>query len=232
MKFSKLTIEELQTMRSAGDEVLTCLGAIGRAGSNPVGQILRHTGPFYEDAHYPENDVSDRLTHSQYYYHAHRGPGEHGHFHTFVRALGMPSNIEPAPYSGLAERPLGPDAICHLIAISMNAVGLPIGLFTTNRWVTAESFYTAANTISLLDRFSIDHTDPCWATNRWITALLKLFRPQIVELIQQRDLVIENWIKTHPGDVFEDRELEVASEASIDIDEQIEAVDAELERRS
>ena len=231
MDFSKLTKVDLQAMQSAGVEVLTCLGAIGRSGSNPVGRILKHAGPFYEDAHYPENDVSDKSSHSQYYYHAHRGPGEHGHFHTFVRALGIPPGLDPAPYTGAAERPLGQDAICHIIAISMDATGLPKGLFTTNRWVTAESYYSAADTIRILEKFSVDHADPCWATNRWLTALMRLFRPQIAALIQQRDLTIENWKNTHPGDVFEDRELEVTSEARIDIDEQIAAVEAELSGR-
>lgn len=219
-------------MKAAGEEVMTCLGAIGRSSSNPVARILKHAGPFYEDAHYPEDDVSDKTSGSQYYYHAHRGDAEHGHFHTFVRVTGIPSGIEPAPYAGPSERPVGQDAICHLVAVSMNATGLPIGLFTTNRWVTAESFYAAADTIQILDRFSVDHADPCWATNRWLTGLLKLFRPQIIQLIQQRDVTIENWTKSHPGDVFEDRDLEVTSETGIDIDDQIDAIETELAKRA
>lgn len=223
--------DDLLAMKLAGEEVMACLGAIGRSGSNPVGRILKHAGPFYEESHYPDDDVSDKESGSQYYYHAHRGTDEHGHFHTFVRATGIPGGIEPAPYSGQSDRPLGSDAICHLIAVSMNANGLPIGLFTTNRWVTAESFYGASDTIRILENFNVDHAEPCWATNRWLTGLLKLFRPQIIALIEQRDAAIEKWAKEHPGDVFEDRELEVTSEAAIDIDDQIEAVDHELAKR-
>ncbi len=230
---ARLTDAQLIAVRDAGDEVLTCLGAIGRASTNPIARILKHAGQFYENAHYPDGDVFDQISGSQYYYHAHRsGTGEHGHFHTFVRARGLPEGITPAPYAGATPPPSGDDAICHLIAVSMNATGLPVGLFTTNRWVTAESYFSASDTIRTLERFSIDHADPCWATNRFLTALLRLFRPQIEDLIRQRDDTIAGWQSDHPEtDVFEDRALEVTSEMSIDIDEQIAAADALLLQR-
>jgi hypothetical protein len=225
-----LSDQDLLTLRSAGQEVMTCLAAIGRAATNPVARVLKHGGEFFEDAHYPDGDVFDSQSASQYYYHAHRaGTGEHGHFHTFIRAKGMPDDIAPAPYAGTSPPPTGDDAICHLVAVSMNAAGLPVGLFTTNRWVTAETFYSADDTIRLLAGFEVDHADPCWATNRWLTAMLRLFAPQIKDLIRTRDATIAAWQASHPGpDVYEDRELEVTSELAIDIDEQIAAVDAVL----
>ena len=48
------------------------------------------------------------------------------------------------------------DKISHLVAISMDKWGLPIGLFTTNRWVTAENWYEAADVVAMLDCFDID----------------------------------------------------------------------------
>ena len=144
----------------------------------------------------------------------------------------MPAGFVPVPYSGETPPPAGDDAICHLIAVSMNAAGLPVGLFTTNRWVTAESFYTADDVIQLLGRFEVNHADPCWATNRWLTAMLRLFKPHIEQLIRERDQTIDAWQQAHPErDVFEDRELEVTSERAIDIDEHIAAIDAELAAR-
>ena len=225
--------DALLAMSAAGDVVMTCLAAIGRAETNPVARILKHGGEFYEDAHYPDGDVFDRQTASQYYYHAHRaGTGEHGHFHTFIRARGIPAGLSPAPYSGGTPPPAGDDAICHLVAVSMNAAGLPVGLFTTNRWVTAETFYAAGDAIQLLTLFEIDHADPCWATNRWLTAMLRLFKPHIEQLILERDQTIAAWQRSHPErDVFEDRELEVTSERTIDIDEHIAAIEAELAAR-
>lgn len=226
-----LPASRLRRMSWAGDEVLEALRVLGRARTNPVAQMLRHQGEFLEFDHYPQGDIYDDETGAQYYYHAHRPQsGEHGHFHTFLRAQGMPSGIEPAPYAGEAERPLGEEAISHLIAVSMDKSGLPTALFTTNRWVTGESYFSADDTIAMLDRFEIDHAYPCLATNQWITALLRLFRPQIETLLRQRDAAIKDWERRHPGDdVFEDRRLEITSELPIDIDAQIARVDVVLQ---
>src|SRR3989304_3771732 len=88
----------------------------------------------------PPDDVFGRDTPAHYYYHAHRGmPGENGHFHTFLRAPGMPDGANPVSYSGGEPWPAGDEALSHLIAISMDAYGLPVRPFAVNRWVTAEA---------------------------------------------------------------------------------------------
>lgn len=231
--FSALPLSRLRVMSKAADDVLEALRVMGKASTNPVAQVLAHQGEFVELDHFPKGDVYDDDSAGQYYYHAHRSEtGEHGHFHAFLRVKGIPIGIEPAPYSGAAERPLGEDAISHLIAISMDRAGLPTGLFTTNRWVTGETFYCAKSVIAMLDRFDIDHTHPCLATNRWVSAMVRLFRPQIEQLLIARDRSIDAWQRQHPDrDVFEDRELEVTSEIAIDIDEQAAAVDAALKQQ-
>lgn len=233
LDFQVLSGARLESMAKAADDVLEALRVMGRAGANPVGQVLKHQGEFVEFDHYPKGDVFDDESAAQYYYHAHRSEsGEHGHFHTFLRAKGLPADISPAPYSGTGERPLGEDAIAHLVAVAMDRGGLPIAMFTTNRWVTGETYYVAEDVISVLDRFEIDHVDPCLATNRWISALLRLFRPQIEWLLHKRDERIAEWQRLHPDrDVFEDRALELTSQIAIDIDEQAAHVDAELARR-
>ena len=230
LDLNRLPRSKLQEMAKAADDVLEALRVMGKAGTNPVAQVLKHQGEFVESDHYPTGDVYDDESAAQYYYHAHRAEtGEHGHFHTFLRAKGFPSKFKPAPYSGKAKRPLGKNALSHLVAVSMDRSGLPIGLFTTNRWVTGETFYAAADVITMLDRFDIDHTHPCLATNRWISALLRLFRPQIEILLLQRDQTIGDWHRRHPKlDVFEDRDLEITSELPIDIDAQAALVDEAL----
>ncbi len=151
--------------------------------------MLRGQGTFAQWNHYPKGDVHDgethgydRETHGQYYYRAHpsdlRG-GEHGHFHTFVRAAGMPESMQPARLPAALKRPLGDKALGHLIGISMDKRGHPIRLFTVDRWVTGESWYAAGDAIALLDRFAITHAVPGWPVNRWIGAMVRLFRPQI-----------------------------------------------------
>jgi len=218
-------------MRAAGAEAVECLRVLDKAGLDLVSEVLRGQGTFYELEHYPADDVFDRDTHAQYYYHAHRGALEHGHFHTFLRAPGMPQGVAPVAYAGEEAWPSGDEAISHLIAISMDAFGRPISLFAVNRWVSAESWYPAEDVIRMLDRFAIDHAFPSWPVNRWLGAMLQLFRPQIEVLVRHRDSVVEAWRQAHPeGDVFEDRRIEVTGEFTISIDAQIAAVEAALGR--
>jgi len=230
-----LSTEELEQMRDAGELVRECYRVLGKTSDNVVGEILKGEETFFEWNHYPDGDVYDGVTHSQFYYHAHEAgdrPGEHGHFHTFLRPDGMPSGIAPAPVADY-EPPEDPDdALSHIIAISMDPKGFPTKLFTTNRWVTDEVWYTASDVCRLLYCFDIDHTQPSWPVNIWITNMLILFRPQIKEMIYARDAAVEAWRQDHPDtNVFEDRELEVTSEMLIDVDEQLVQVQQALAAR-
>jgi len=111
----------------------------------------------------------------------------------------------------------------------MDPQGFPLALFTTNRWVTGENWYVADDVIRLLDRFEIDHAVPNWATNRWLTAMVRMFHPQIVGLVKERGRAIA---ECTPSDgtthVFEDRDLEITSNFEISPDEQLENVRAAL----
>ena len=222
--------ERLLRMREAGYAVLNAWRALEKVGANVVGQCLAHQGTFYELEHYPRGDVFDEEFGAQYYYHAHRPDlGEHGHFHCFLRREGMPPGVKPVRMPPGTPRPEGMDAVCHLVAISMDDAGYPTHMFTTNRWVTNETFYSAADTLRMVDRFRVDHVHPCLATNQWITAMLQLFWPQIRLLLEERDRVIADWQRRHPGvNVYEDRNLEMPSRIPIDVDRQISLVEAAL----
>lgn len=224
--FSELSRVQLERMADAGAKIIECYRVLQKGGLNVVGEVLKGQGEFYELEHYPKDDVFDGETHSQYYYHAHRTEtNEHGHFHTFLRQPGMPAGLLPIPYSGLEPWPKDKDALSHLVGISMDAYGFPVGLFTTNRWVTAEAWYKAEDVIAMLDYFTIDHAYPSWPVNQWISAILILFRPQIEVLLRQRDQVISQWIDMHQGsDVFEDRRLELTSYLPINVEQQIKKI--------
>ena len=229
LDFGTLTGEELQTMAAAGREVMECHWVLAKTGDNIVGEVLRGQGTFYEYDHCPAGDIYDQETHSQYYYHAHRS-GEHGHFHTFFREKGMPEGAHPVEQSQAAYMKERDDKLSHLVAISMDQRGFPIGLFTTNRWVTAENWYAAGDVCAMVDRFTIGHAQPSWPTNRWITAMLRLFRPQIMALLHKRDAAVRNWLRRHPDrDVFEDRRLDLPSQVAISVDQQVRAVQAALD---
>jgi len=235
VSFDSLEIGELRAMLAAGERVLECMRVLGNTSDNIVGELLRESDSFFEWTHYPEGDVYDPRSHAQYYYHAHpkdERPGEHGHFHTFLRPKGMPAGIAPAPLPDFVPPEGANDALSHLVAISMDRRGNPLKLFATNRWVTGEVWYAAADVIRMLDRFAIDHVRPSWAVNIWITGMIALFRPQIVALITARDAAIAAWAEDHPDDnVHEDRALEVTDECGISIPDQIAAIRAALQAR-
>jgi hypothetical protein len=190
--------------------------------------------------HYPEGEVYDPASHAQYFYHAHpaaeQPAGEHGHFHTFLRAEGMPPGVMPLvlPEIGVAGQsapqaaPLkrgGRDEVSHLVAIALDGRGEPIRLFTTNRWVTGETWYPAADVIRMLDRFTVAEAPSAPLLNRWLTALVQLFSPQIGALLRERDRNLAEWRQRRRGDVFEDPRLEIASSTDIAVDEQLSFLD-------
>jgi len=232
--FMTLPRERLEDMRDAGDRVVECLRVLSVTDDNIVGELIKNEETFYEWNHYPDGDVYDQVSHSQYYYHAHpqeERSGEHGHFHTFLRPKGMPDGLRPALVDDY-EAPKDPDdALSHLVAISMDPAGLPIKLFVTNRWVTGEIWYTADDVCRMLDYFLIDHAQPSWPVNMWVSSMVRLFDPQIRDLVAARDVAVAAWRDGHKeSDVFEDRDFEVAADLAIDIDGQRAAIENALSR--
>lgn len=253
--FSRLTRAELERLATFGDDLADCEHRFARAASAPVAALLGGAGPIEEWQHYPETDVFDPATHAQYFYHAHaageRDAAEHGHFHTFLRAPAIPLGIRPLVMPELAiagspAAPVGPlvpsaprrhagkdgDPWTHIVALSMDRAGRLRGLFTTNRWVTDETWYKAGDVAALLDRFVVGAPPPETLVNRWLTAAVGLFRPQIIELLEARDAAVMGWRQRRRGKVhvFEDRRLEITSACAIDIDHQRRCIEAALRR--
>ena len=165
-KLADLSVPVLEKMLAAGHQVEAAMHSLHKADLNLVGECLKGQGEFYEYDHYPNHDVYDDDSHSQYYFHTHRGiDGEYGHFHTFLRSAGLPEGMQPVPNTGDEAWPEDKDAVSGLICISMSRAGLPIGLFTVNRWVCGDAWYAAEDVIRMLDHFSIDHAMPNLAVN-------------------------------------------------------------------
>lgn len=219
---------QLETMYEAAAEAVASARILAAEGANPVTAVLRGAAVVEEWAHFPAGDVVDAATHSRFYYHAHaadeRMPGEHGHFHTFVRPIALDAEAE----SDTNET--GP--VTHLIGISTDALGNIIRLFTTNRWVTGEVWRDADAVISMLDRFDMTRDEPSHALNRWVSGIVHMFKPQISDLLYARDARIAAFKSTHPdSDVLEDRALQIASESPVDFLAQICAIEAALNGR-
>ena len=225
LDFQSLTPLLLEEMAAAGRDFLDCQKSLRERGLTITDEFSERR--LYPFDHYPRGDVYDPVSCSQYYFHFHR-EGEHGHFHTFLRPKGMPADIQPA--DPMDQRPPGDnDALSHLVAIAIDAQGQPDMLFTTNRWVTAETWYKADDVKRMLPCFHVSHDRPSDLLNRWVTALVTLFQPQIERLLDERDATIARYSHRLPGiPVFDDRELEVTSQMSIDVPWQIGQVQQTL----
>ena len=230
----RLDREALDRMAAAAHEVIDIQMRLNMTGDNVVGELIKNADTFFEWNHYPDGDVYDAGNGSQYFYHAHPADlrvGEHGHFHTFLRPAGMPDGMLPAPVADYAAPADANDALSHIIGISMDEFGVPICLFTTNRWVTGEIWYSGADVMRMLDLFEIGHTQPSWPVNRWVSAMLRLFKPQVLGLIAARDEAVKAWShtgKAPDGNVLEDRVLEVTSYCLISIEGQARFIDTAL----
>jgi hypothetical protein len=256
--FARLSRAVLEAMAASGCALVECHQVMAAAGTSPLGEALQGAAPIYEWQHYPAGDIYDPGSHGQFFYHAHAagerqsgdGADEHGHFHTFLRAGGMPPGVRPMvmPELAVADNPAAPkapmvasapqnaegdsDPWSHLVAIAMDASGTPLRFFTTNRWVTGETWYPAADVARMLDGFALGDTAPSPLLNRWLVAMIGLYKPQIQALVAQRDETIMDWRRRRRAKVhvFDDRRLEVTSVLGIDIDRQIAQIDAALRR--
>ncbi|MGC2198725.1 MAG: hypothetical protein WA633_01035 [Stellaceae bacterium] len=233
---------EIERMAAAARTIRDCRRDLGVLGEDPIGELIAGGAAIFDWRHYPDGEVYDSQSHAQYFFHAHpadsRSLPERGHFHTFLRAEGMPAGVAPlllpelAIADAAAARPQAAplkrgarEEVSHLIAISIDGRGEPIRLFTTNRWVTGETWYRAEDVIRMLDCFVINEAAPAEVLNRWIGAVLQLFRPQIAILLRARDEGVMAWRRRRRTHVFEDPRLEVTSSLDVNLDAQLEFID-------
>ena len=238
--FENLNQNQLEKMLGAAQAVSEIMRVLQKSETNVVGEILKTADNFYEWEHLPEDDVYDRASHSQYYYHAHAKSDdgsnlhddEHGHFHTFIRGKAMPEAIAPLALKDYDPQTHISDINTHIIGIGMDGNGVPIRLFTVNRWVTGETWFDAKDILKILDQYEIDDTRPSWPLNLWISNMIVLFRPMIEELILERDQCIKKWEDDNPGveNIYEDRALEVTSYRDINLADYIEQLSTAVER--
>ena len=233
---------EIEPMVAAATVIADCRRELAARDRDILGEVMAREATVSEWRHYPDGDVYDPKSHAQYFYHVHpvigRPVREHGHFHTFLRAEGMPAGTAPLilPEVAVADVPALPpqapplkrgsrEEVSHLVAIAVDCRGEPIRLFTTNRWVTGETWYRAEDVIRMLDRFAITEVEPSETLNRWVCAMLRLFRPQIAALLRMRDETVMAWRRRRRTQVFEDPALEITSSLEISLDAQLAFLD-------
>lgn len=174
-----------------------------------------------EYEHYPPNDVVDLRHGSQFYYHAHRdGDREHGHLHLFWHATASGRRR----YLRAGKPRWSRTAPTHLFAISLDARGLPVGLFTVSRWVTDGHWFDASTTMSFVERFVLAEVEGHELSCRWLTGFVRLYRPLIESLLIRRDRVLAR--RSNLNDALEDHRLEVLSQAPIDWAADLDALES------
>jgi hypothetical protein len=229
--------------RDAAATLRECRRVLTASSSTILREVTEGAGDIAAWQRYPAGEVYDPDNHAQYFYHCHTGSagstagGEHGHFHLFLRAEGIPAGITPLvlPELAVANAPVPPqsaplkrggrDEVVHLVAIAIDWHGEPVRLFTTNRWVTGETWYCADDVICMLDRFQVGGDMPSAVLNRWVGAVVRLFQPEIAVLLRNRDKAITEWRWRRRNNVFEDQRLEIASSFAIDLDARLAMVE-------
>lgn len=208
--WASATDAELRAMRQAAARSVAGFAAA----TATAGSLLRSwTGaaPLRSFDHQPPGDVVDARSGSQFYYHAHRrGAAEHGHVHLFWHAsasggrrylrAGRPAWVRSAP--------------THLLAIGLDARGLPRSLFTVNQWVTDGHCFDAAATLACVDRFAPAGVPGHEASCAWLSGLVRMYRPLIADLLRRRDARLAT--RADPVAARQDRRLELLSRSSID----------------
>ena len=148
--------------------------------------------------HYPfDGGVLDEETGYRVFFHAHRKK-EYGHFHTFH------------------EKPNGD--LVHLVMVSMDKKGYPIKLSTVNRWVTGDVFVKGDELKKHFLNFKMNDTlFPDKRIGAFVWELFKEFETEILQLIEERDKAIRDYVRKNTRDPFKDREVEILSSAAIEV---------------
>jgi len=179
--------------------VLSVIRSLQAEGSNVVLKIM--DGQKYKRnplVHYPfDGGVLDEKTGYRVFFHAHRKK-EYGHFHTFYEK----SNGD----------------LVHLVMVSMDKKGYPIMLSTVNRWVTGEVFVKADELKRRFLNFKMnDALFPDERIGAFVRELFTEFETEILQLIEQRDEAIYDYVKKNAREPFDDREVEILSSTNIEI---------------
>jgi hypothetical protein len=161
-----------------------------------------------QNQHYPAGDLVAPGSGTQCYYHCHRGDGEHGHLHLFRRSR--------------PQRPL-----THLIAISLDGRGLPLGLFSVNRWVSQDRWLPAADTLRLLEGMSLSGSACDPHLGGWLLHFLRFYRPTLEAVLRERDRCLRQ-ISPSRTLALEARDLEIPSHRPIDWAADLAAAEADL----
>lgn len=208
----KLPLQERSDLYASGLKALESTQSLLQQGKTVISEII---GPaaYVEWEHYPKRDAKSR-TGALFYYHAHaasqRMPAEHGHFHVFA-----PNNRAECPSD---------QRYTHIAGLSVDARGMPLRVFTTNQWVTAECWEDAERVCALARQTTLKDAKP-HKVGQWLDAVFAFFRPQIDLVAHLRDARIKALQDRGRRHLLEDRRTHILSQCRIDFSTQILALE-------
>ena len=180
--------------------------------------------------HYPKGDARSASCKARWYYHVHaegdRDADEHGHFHLFLHRTQLPEGLEPKVWPSQGENAKA--HVTHLIGLSINTLGIPRAWFATNRFVTNEFLYPAEVMIEHLADFNVDDTKEDDLVNRFVTAMVALYRNEIADLLRRRDQMQEQ-LEADLGEAAYEKAsgVDVLAQIPIDLDAKISSLELE-----
>jgi hypothetical protein len=219
----RLPIDSLagDELRSARREAARCVSlfqqVVARHGS--LVQAFVRGSPVTAYEHYPSGDVIDTRYGFQCFYHSHRaGSLEHGHLHLFQRAADDARDTSPG----------------HLIAIGVDARGLPVSMFSVNHWVTGGAWRDARATVAALGAARFDSARGHALAGRWLTSFLSLYQPVAERVLRRRDALLQRRRDrgTSWPQLKRDRSLEVISRSRIDWLNDMQRLESSAHNRS
>lgn len=179
-RFTLQPLKQEIDQKLAAAEVLQCLTAMGQRQSSPVLEILRGTGSIEQKHKYPDIPISFHHDLWRTYFHVHDYPGrpaeEYGHFHIFTR------------HSHEVD-------FAHAVALTIDEYGQPLRWLAVNRWVTDGPWANSATISDQLIRLGSGADDP--VAIRWLTAMLRLYAVDILQLLDERDQNLEIFCREH-----------------------------------
>ncbi|AGG90866.1 hypothetical protein R2APBS1_3808 [Rhodanobacter denitrificans] len=209
----------------AGRRLLDTYAVLATRGEHLLHDLLGGQVP-RQWQHYPEDDSIDPDGGYQWFYHSHSPEdrpeaAEHGHFHLFARrplwSRRMQSKAERA-FAALTGNPGRQVATRHLLAVGMDAKGLPVSLFTVNSWVTGDLMLSASGTARILADMHLRTGHD--AIDTVLECVVALCMDEIRMLLGARDTMLSAW---KGRAVLEDTRLEILSHQAIALDAKLNA---------
>lgn len=199
-----------QERRAAAADLMQAVQQLAEQGESILSVLMGACAQPREYQHFPADDARGKGY--RYFYHGHadmpRHWGEHGHFHLFA---------EPDP-----------GRLTHLVGLSVDARGMPIRAFTTNRWVTDEQWAPAEQVLARLRQFDARASQASPLVSRWLQCAVTLFWPRLRRIIVARDTRLAAMAAggSRPN-LLEDRRMHVLTATRLSLADEVLELDAQ-----